>query len=220
MNSQKLWFILVPIFLFAMLAVTIEAGISAGFEGWAYRRTIAEMSPGFTAVMKGVTHLGDSYVVIGFCLILFVPSNSRRSLALPVSEAVILSAALNLLLKNIFARERPDILRLIAESGYSFPSGHAMINASLYTMLILLIRRDARNSRIKGFLTAVCTVLPLLIGFSRVYLGVHYAGDVLGGWLFGFAVSMFVYWIISGDAGKFIGRRIGQKQIGSQQKRK
>lgn len=195
MRRQKIWFIVVPIILFALLAVFIRAGITVRFEGWAYRETVEDMSPALTAVMKGITHLGDAAAVITFCLLLFAVPRSRRTIALPVSVAVILSALLNIGLKEIFARERPDILRLINETGYSFPSGHAMINASLYTMLVFLIFRYIDNVPRRIVLSALCAALTILIGCSRVYLGVHYAGDVLGGWLFGFATSAFVFHI-------------------------
>lgn len=184
-----------PIVLFAMLAVCVQAEIVTGFEGWAYGETVENMSPVLTLLMKGVTHLGDSAAIVVFCLILFVVSKTRRTMALPVSMAVISSAIFNIVLKHIFARSRPDILRLISETGYSFPSGHAMNNAALYTMLILLIWWYVKNTHLKITLSSICAALTILIGYSRVYLGVHYAGDVLGGWLFGFALSMLIYFL-------------------------
>ncbi len=193
MREKKIRLVLVPLILFAMLAVCIQAGVSVGFEGWAYSEAVERMSPVLTAVMKAITHLGDSAVVIAFCLLLFVVPKSRKTIAMPVSVTVIISAALNLILKNIFARPRPNILRLINETGYSFPSGHAMINGALYIMLVFLIRKFIQDEPKRMLLSALCLVLAAFIGFSRIYLGVHYTGDVLGGWLFGFAVSVFVF---------------------------
>ena len=190
---KHIWIVLVSAVLFAMLAVYIRAGISVGFEGWVYSEAVAHMSPVMTSIIKGVTHIGDAPVVIAFSLLLVIIPKTRRTIALPVSSAVILSALLNILLKDIFARERPDILRLINETSYSFPSGHAMINASLYTMLILLIFKFIKSAPRKLVLSVLCTILIIVIGFSRVYLGVHYAGDIIGGWIIGFAVSILVY---------------------------
>ena len=193
MNKRNLWLIVVPIILFAILAVSVTIGISVNFEGWAYNGSVAHMSPILTGIVKAVTHIGDSAPVISFCLLLIVIPKSRKTIALPVSAAVILSAILNVVLKNIFSRERPDILRLINETSYSFPSGHAMINASLYTMLILLIFKFIKNKPKKIAISVVCMILTIAIGCSRIYLGVHYAGDVLGGWLIGFALSVLIY---------------------------
>lgn len=190
---KHIWILLISAVLFAMLAVYISAGISVGFEGWIYSQAVEHMSPVMTGIVKGVTHIGDATVVIAFCLLLIMTPKSRRTIALPVSSAVILSTSLNIVLKEIFARERPDILRLINETSYSFPSGHAMINASLYTMLILLIFKFIKSASRKFMLSSLCVILTLSIGFSRVYLGVHYAGDILGGWIIGFAAAILVY---------------------------
>lgn len=211
-NQRNIWLIIVPVILFAMLAVCIQAGISVGFEGWAYNETVERMSPLLTGFMKAVTHLGDSAVVIAFCLFLFVVPKSRKTIAFPVSGAIILSGVLNIILKNIFARERPDLLRLINETGYSFPSGHAMINASLYTMLILMIFKFMKKPPKRLLLSLLCAALAVAIGLSRIYLGVHYAGDVVGGWLIGFAVSMLVYALWSGGKIQKITRLLGRKE--------
>jgi undecaprenyl-diphosphatase len=198
MNKINVWLAVAALILFVMLAISIMAGITVSFEGWAYNETIEHMSPTLTNVVKGITHVGDSAVVIVFCLLLVAIPRSRKTIALPVSITVILSSILNVALKNIFARNRPNILRLINETSYSFPSGHAMINASLYTMLILLIFKFMQNKPRKIALSTLCVALTIAIGFSRIYLGVHYAGDVIGGWLIGFAVSVIVYSIWDG----------------------
>lgn len=195
MKKRKILLVIIPIILFAMLAVLIAAGRTVNFEGWAYNESIEHMYPVLTNIMKLITHIGDSIVVIVFCLLLIILPKSRKTIALPVSITVIISTIMNSVFKNIFTRERPDILRLINETSYSFPSGHAMINASLYTMLILLIFQYIKSMPKKIILFAICVVLTAAIGFSRVYLGVHYAGDILGGWLFGFAIAACVYFI-------------------------
>jgi undecaprenyl-diphosphatase len=195
MIKRKKWFVIIPIILFTMLAVCVQAKITAAFEGWAYGEAIENMSPILTVMMQGITHVGDSIAIILFCLILFIVPKLRKTIALPISITVITSAVFNVTLKHLFARSRPNILRLISETGYSFPSGHAMNNAALYTILILMIWKHVKNTFLKIFLSLICAMLAILIGYSRVYLGVHYAGDVLGGWLFGFALSMLIYFL-------------------------
>lgn len=195
MKIRKSLFVIIPILLFAMLAISIQAGITVNFEGWAYSESVEKMSPLLTAVMKIITHTGDPAIVYLFCLFLIFLSKTRKTLALPVSISVVLAGILNILLKNIFARQRPDILRLINETDYSFPSGHAMINAALYTMLILFIFKLLNRKQFKYILSAACVVWAIAIGFSRIYLGVHYAGDILGGWLIGFSISILIYFL-------------------------
>lgn len=193
MNKRNIWLVIILVILFIMLAVCIEAGITVNFEGWAYSEAAERMSPKLTDIIKGITHLGDPAVVIIICLLLIAFQKTRRTIAFPVSVAVILSSLLNIILKNIFTRERPDILRLINETSYSFPSGHAMTNSALYFMLILLIFKYIKRKRVKFTLAALCLLFVLLIGFSRIYLGVHYLLDVLGGYLIGFALDVVIF---------------------------
>ena len=193
MPKRKISLIVVPALLFLLLAAFIHAGLTNGIEGWVYGEAVERMSPALTRLVKGITHLGDAGTVIIFCLALFVIPKSRRTIALPVAVSVLVSTGLNQVLKRIFARERPDILRLIVETSFSFPSGHAMTNSAMYTMLILLIFRYVQSPGKRLLLSLPCLLLILAIGLSRVYLGVHYAGDILGGWLLGFASAMGVY---------------------------
>ncbi|MHB1041213.1 MAG: phosphatase PAP2 family protein, partial [Eubacteriales bacterium] len=93
--------------------------------------------------------------------------------------------ALNELLKHSFHRIRPN-LYLIKETGYSFPSGHAMISLVFYGMLIYFVFCHAHFRRWRSILLALAVFLTLAIGFSRIYLGVHYPSDVLGSYLAGF----------------------------------
>ena len=193
MYKRKAWFIVVPMLLFLMLSLSVRAGITVGFENWAYGKAAYTMSPATTRIMKAITHLGDTSTVATFCLALFAIPKSRKTIALPVSVCVLSSATLNLMIKHLFARERPDILRLVNETSYSFPSGHAMINASLYMLLILLIFKFIQNVPTKLALCVLCLSMIILIGFSRLYLGVHFAGDILGGYLLGMLTADVVY---------------------------
>ena len=130
------------------------------------------------------------------CGIIFAIPKLRNRIAIPVSVTITISFLLNILLKNIFARERPDILRLVSESFYSFPSGHAMINMALYSILIFYAYNLVKSKKLRYLIYLVLTSLVLLIGFTRVYLGVHYAGDILGGWLMGLVVSIITYAVL------------------------
>lgn len=90
---------------------------------------------------------------------------------------------LNLFLKNIFIRERPLSLMLVDESGYSFPSGHSMVSLGFYGYIIYLLWKDYIKTSHKKIASVLISVLVLLIGISRIYLGVHYASDVVAGFI-------------------------------------
>ena len=94
---------------------------------------------------------------------------------------------LNLMLKNIVERPRPIGYRLIDETGYSFPSGHSMISAAFYGLIIYFIWKNVKNKKLKYISCALLGLLIAFIGISRIYLGVHYASDVLGGFIISIA---------------------------------
>ncbi|MCQ4158846.1 phosphatase PAP2 family protein [Roseomonas sp. GC11] len=101
------------------------------------------------------------------------------------------AAALNLLLKQGFARPRPDLVAPLAEVyTASFPSGHAMLSAAAYLTLGTLLAGVAERRRLKAYILGAALLLALLAGGSRVYLGVHWPSDVLAGWVLGAAWAM------------------------------
>lgn len=192
-DLKKILLIVIPIILFAFLALYIQAGYSIRFENWVYAEVVEHMSPLLTNIIRTITHLGDPIIVTSITILLVIIPKTRKKIGYPMAAAVVVSESLNLILKEIFARQRPNILQLVNETTYSFPSGHAMINTTVYTMLGIFAIKYIRSKKIKIPVIIMCIIMPLIISFSRVYLGVHYAGDVLGGMLLGFAVTVFIY---------------------------
>lgn len=195
MNKKKVFIWVIPLTLFAIVAILLKAGFNERFESWAYSVVVRPMSPTLNTIATVVTRFGDTITVVLICLVLIIIPASRKIIALPVISAVIASTLLNNGLKFLFLRERPNILRLITETGYSFPSGHSMVNATLYFMFILLAFRHLKDKRLKVIVTVFCSFMFITIGITRIYLGVHYAFDVLGGWFLGIAVAAFVFGI-------------------------
>jgi len=94
-------------------------------------------------------------------------------------------------LKLLIGRERPTIVEHIEViRGLSFPSGHTLIAAVLYPTLGMLIASNLRQRHLKVFVFVVAALLALIVGLTRVYIGVHYPSDVLGGWLLGLAFAI------------------------------
>ena len=89
------------------------------------------------------------------------------------------------MLKNIFVRTRPLKYFLIEQGGYSFPSGHAMVSMTFYTTMVYILLKDQKRNKIQGILWAINFIIITLIGFSRIYLGVHWPTDILTGYLIG-----------------------------------
>lgn len=107
-------------------------------------------------------------------------------------------AVLNFVLKNLFERARPDAFHIVAEAGYSFPSGHAMVSLCFYGMAAFLLARIIPSWRWRYMLVVAIAILILAIGISRIYFGVHYPSDVAAGYTAGtmwlmFSISMFMW---------------------------
>lgn len=138
-----------------------------------------------TVIMKVITNLSSAYVLIAIAIgsLLFI---KNKKIGLCVTGNLVIATLLNQLLKYIIQRPRPEGYRLIAESGYSFPSGHSMVSMAFYGLIIYLIWKMVKNKRIKYVACGILGFLIPMIGFSRIYLGVHYASDVIGG----FAISI------------------------------
>jgi undecaprenyl-diphosphatase len=192
-NRRLLIFVIISTLILVLLVWFIDTASISSFDTWFYNETAKKMTPELTLTMRFITESGSSMAVIILCLSFFLFKKTRRQWALPVSITVVATTISNVFLKLLFARERPNIMQLIEEDSYSFPSGHAMINISFYTIILLLTWHYIKNKRIKYSISLVCLIMPLLIGFSRIYLGVHYATDVLAGWLLGFIIALIVY---------------------------
>ena len=108
----------------------------------------------------------------------------------------------NQVIKHIIRRPRPNVLRLVEESGYSFPSGHSMVSMAFYGIIIYLVYKNVSNKYLKWILIILLSLLILSIGFSRIYVGVHYFTDVAGGFLLGLAYLIIYINICNKRIGK------------------
>jgi undecaprenyl-diphosphatase len=112
--------------------------------------------------------------------------NKKEGIILGVST--VNTVLINQIIKYIIRRARPDHLRLIKQGGYSFPSGHAMIAIAVYGFLIYLVYKKISNKKIKIPLIILLTIIIISIGLSRIYVGVHYPSDILGGYVISLAI--------------------------------
>jgi undecaprenyl-diphosphatase len=157
------------------------------FDNMIYRYMAMFITRDMTYFMKLISDLGSLYVLgaaTAVILVMFWKKRKYRFYGIMVAVNLILVSLLNIIFKTVFHRARPDILPLIHATGYSFPSGHSMISAAFYGYLIYLCIIFLKRPW-KQILCAFQLVLILFIGVSRIYLGVHYASDVIGGFLAG-----------------------------------
>ena len=154
------------------------------------------LGPSGTAILRAITHLGDTVVVLGLAGVFVVALllHGRRRLALFTAAVVLGQWALANLIKEFVGRARPELDPLAAFSGFSFPSGHATAAAATYLALALVVAAlrpswDARIAIASGVGVAVA------VAASRAMLGVHWFSDVLGGLVLGWAWCLVCAWL-------------------------
>jgi membrane-associated phospholipid phosphatase len=196
-----LWFacLLLPLWGFAALVGEVHEKKVFPFDAPILTMLHAVATPTLDHFFVLMTRLGYSWGVVPLdviLLLLFVLLRRFRD-ALFFGLAVIGSGVLNIVAKNHFARMRPDLwLSITPETTYSFPSGHAMGSATLGVAVILL----CWPTRWRWPVTIVSLIFVLLVGVSRVYLGVHYPSDILAGWTAAIAWTFGMYALVDRKA--------------------
>ncbi|MCZ7656709.1 MAG: phosphatase PAP2 family protein [Xanthobacteraceae bacterium] len=153
------------------------------------------------AMFRDITALGGTTVItlITLAAIVYLLIESKRAAALLVLVSVGGGTLLSQALKGAFARPRPELVaHLVDVRTLSFPSGHAMLSAVTFLTLGALLARVQPRRRLKVYFLGVAVTLTLLIGASRVYLGVHWPTDVLAGWCLGAAWAMLCWAVMLG----------------------
>ncbi|WDS38224.1 phosphatase PAP2 family protein [Pseudoxanthomonas sp.] len=191
--------ILLPLWGFAELGEDVHKAESFVFDDPLLLHAKAASGPWLDQAFLGISWAGYQGIIV-FDLILVVVLLARRRWreATFASVALIGSALLNLMTKQLFARARPSLWESISpQDTFSFPSGHAMGSMSLVTVLILL----AWGTRWRWPVLVVAALFGLAVGAARIYLGVHYPSDILGGW------AAAIAWVVGVYAAVFYGAR-------------
>ena len=149
-----------------------------------------DLPAALTTFFKLVTSVIDSLGIIIWvsALVLFFLYKKWKLEAALLAGNLVLHGILIKLIKLVYQRSRPSISHLVEEGGYSFPSGHAMATAIVVGTLIIIVQQRMQNQQIKRLVQGLLLLFILTIMASRVYLGVHYPTDVIGGALMGFAI--------------------------------
>ena len=170
-----------PVIIFFRIAGEIlerePIGIDTTILNWIH----SQATPTLNSIFFDITTLGNIEFVVPFTILLvaLLLYNKHRRHAMIVFFGVGGAAAANLILKLLFERDRPTFWpSLITETGYSFPSGHAMVTAALILCIIAILWKT--KWRVVAIILGA--IIILLVGFSRLYLGVHYPSDVIAGW--------------------------------------
>ena len=161
-------------------------GFDSPIQTWLRGDLPAALTTFFKLVTSFIDPLGI-IIWVSALVLFFIYKKWKLEAALLVGNLV-LHGILIKLIKFVYQRSRPSILHLVEEGGYSFPSGHAMATAIVVGTLIIIVQQRMQNQQIKRLVQGLLLLFILTIMASRVYLGVHYPTDVIGGALLGFAI--------------------------------
>lgn len=173
---------LIPTLLFVWIAIYVGQQKTLFFDTGVALFIQSVSTPWLDTIVKLMTHLGDKVLIFLITAIILAVLYFRRQYTALFMTATIVggAAVLNVLLKAVFARARPDVLlALITEDGFSFPSGHAM-GATAFALAIVALAYCLQWPR-RRTVVLIAVGYALLIGLSRIYLGVHYPSDVIAG---------------------------------------
>lgn len=184
------------LFLFLGYMVKFYPQQLTGFDQFFSNMIRGSLTPTKTAFFKAITQLGSGKVIAGLCILLalFFTWHKKyvEAIWIVINTAVVAGVG-NYSIKFFFARQRPSVEHLVHETSYSFPSGHSMGSALFYGTCFILAYYFIQNKALRVSIQVFLLLLILAIGISRIYLGVHYPTDVLGGYLLGSAWVLFTY---------------------------
>lgn len=185
---------------FLKLTRNLHTDLLADFDIVVSEYVTSFRTDALTTYFKFVTDVGDALgylIVFSICSFLFYLFFKNWKYVLQLSSILVLALSSNLILKEVINRERPTLEHLVTVKTLSYPSGHAMTAMAFYGFLIYLILTFKISKLLKFALVTVLLLLILSIGVSRIYLGVHFPSDIVGGFVAGFIWVVFCILILN-----------------------
>jgi len=196
---------------FCTIAILVSGNQIVGFDMTIISFVQGFETPFLTPIMKFFTFVGSGNsikVLTAISVIILFFFFKFRSKLILFIVVMIGSHYVFRLLKSMFHRARPDLHRLIEIGGYSFPSGHATNAITFYGILSYLLWHIIPTRFGRTLLVLVCTAMIVMIGLSRIYLGVHYPSDVLGGYCAGGFWLILAIWIY-----QFVMKKVHERKL-------
>ena len=185
MKKTRLYIASFLTLIFIILSILVKLDLVSSIDTFIYNLCTFKMNNIINGIFKVITFFGSTPFIVALSVILFVVFLicKKKNMAYLTASVIIISTILNNVIKVIIMRSRPDVLKLVIETSYSFPSGHTMASVTIYGILLYLVNKTDLKSGLKNILRVILIILPILIGISRIYLGAHFATDVIGAYL-------------------------------------
>jgi undecaprenyl-diphosphatase len=194
------------VLIFVTIAINVKEGATQAFDR---RLLLAMRQPGDLSPIgsRSVQEAARDFTSLGGAAVLalvtlatagFLALDGKKHMALFTCASVAGGVVMSSLLKDVFQRPRPEIVpHIVYASNTSFPSGHSMLSAVTYLTIGALLARSHERRALKAYFLVIAALLSIMVGVTRVYLGVHWPTDVLAGWTAG-AVWALLCWLVAG----------------------
>lgn len=186
-KNYRRYLFLIPLVLFIADYFLVVNGWVKTIDQFIFELLRSFASEQLTMILKFITNLGSFFGILIVILLVFLVNRKVSYICLGAS---IIQVLLNMTIKAIVRRPRPNVDVFIRETNYSFPSGHAMAITCLYGLLIYYLYKS--KIKYRKLLITVCIFIIVLVSLSRVYLGVHYFSDIIGGILLSLSLVLYI----------------------------
>lgn len=205
MKKKKIILLGILIVLFVINTLLVKSNQIKLLDDAIYDLVFGLRNSFFDIFFTTITKLGNTttIIILGVILLIILPKKEKWQM----TTSILSTAGINYIIKNIIQRPRPNHLRLIKQGGYSYPSGHTMISIAVYGLLLYYIQTKVENKTEKWIISIILGTIILLIGISRIYVGVHYPSDIIGGYI----LSLIIQWIIINVFNKQVGGKSSDK---------
>ena len=185
LNKKILWAV-ISFILFVILTILVLLKVTNKFDSAIDSYMISIRNDALTNFMVIITNIGGSYSLISITfLAILVAIIKQKRLPLNTMINLVIVFLTSQIFKLIIHRPRPTGIFLTHANGYSYPSGHTMVSFAFFTFVAISLCEKIKNKTLKLFIKIATAILIIMIGFSRIYLGVHYLTDIIGAYLLG-----------------------------------
>ncbi|MFC6323077.1 phosphatase PAP2 family protein [Companilactobacillus baiquanensis] len=202
-TSKKLTLAIILLLAFIILSINVALKTSPIklFDNF-FISEIYHHSTWSLNLFRGITFLGNTNqtiaIVVAFSIILLWKRYYYAMFFLIINK--ILVTSINTTIKYLVERERPSHHHFVYAGGFSYPSGHSASAFALYISLLIIAWFVFKNIKLRVLIGITCLSFVLLIGYSRIFLGVHYPSDVLGGYLLAATIMSFTTILFTKDS--------------------
>lgn len=201
--KSRFWYqiIMYSFLFFVITTLFVQKNKTAPFDEFVISWVSSIQHPILTSMLIAITNIGSflGTVIVWAIIVYVILSRKWYHEAIIVTFVTFSTPIVNIIIKHLFSRPRPDVNLLIEISGYSYPSGHTMYATSLYGITLILFWKRCKHAWQRILLLSITLIMIISIAFSRIYLGVHYPSDTIGGFFLSLLIislTLYIYLLI------------------------